>query len=87
MRKSRGIGSRSKDGLGKYDVVWEFSSLGETAVSFTFLLEGHITAQKLMTERQKMKVSTNVLQQQENKVMTRPSQLSDDEECMKVSHN
>ncbi len=30
MHKSRGIGSRTKDGGMKYDVAWEFSGLGET---------------------------------------------------------
>lgn len=55
MRRSKGIHSRSKEGLEKYDVVWEFTGLGETAVVFTYLLEGHITAQKLLMERQKKK--------------------------------
>jgi hypothetical protein len=32
IHKSRGIGSRSKDGSNKYDVVWEFTGLGKTSV-------------------------------------------------------
>jgi hypothetical protein len=53
--------------------VWEFTGLGEAAVLFTYLLEGHITAQKLLTEWQKMKVSTNIVNSKERKVITRPS--------------
>jgi hypothetical protein len=81
------MGSRSKDGSGKYDVVWESSGLGETVVLFTYLLEGHITAQKLLTEKQKKKVTTNIVHPKERMVTTSPSQLSDDEECMMVSNN
>ncbi len=39
MHKSRGIGSRTKDGGMKYDVAREFSSLGETSVDIRGLLE------------------------------------------------
>ncbi len=39
MRKSRGIGSRrGTNGESTYDVAWEFSALGETLVTFGFLL-------------------------------------------------
>ena len=54
MRKSRGIGKR-KDGDINYDVAWEFSSLGETLVPYSLILEAHMVANKLMKSRAKMK--------------------------------
>jgi hypothetical protein len=57
MRRSRGIRSRTKEGLQKYDVVWEFTTLGESSVLMSHLLDGHITAQKLLKAREEMKPS------------------------------
>jgi hypothetical protein len=85
MRRCKGIHSRSKEGLEKYGVVWEFTGLGETTVLITYLLEGHITAQKMLMERQKIKVISNIDNEIERKFIYRPNELSDDEECMKVS--
>jgi hypothetical protein len=57
MRRSKGIGCKSKDGVMKHDVVWEFSALGETLVTASYLLDGHITANELMKARENMNQS------------------------------
>ncbi len=85
MQRSRGIGSRTKDGLEKYDVVWEFNALVETSVLFSHLLEAHITAQKLLKVRENMKPSINVVIDTKKKEVLDDIALSDDEACMKVS--
>jgi len=40
VRKSRGLGKKKNDEI-TYDVVWEFSSLGESNVPFSLLLDAH----------------------------------------------
>jgi hypothetical protein len=47
VRKGRGIGKRKNEEV-TYDVVWEFSSLGETKVPFSFLLDIHKEEEKLL---------------------------------------
>ncbi len=54
MRKSRGVGKNQRNQI-NYDVVWEFSSLGETNVPYSYLLDGNKTAEKLLRSRSKMK--------------------------------
>jgi hypothetical protein len=81
MRRSRGIGSQTKEGFEKYDVVWEFTALGETSVLFHHLLVGHITAQKLLKASEEMKPSIST-----NQIVMGNITLSDDEECMRVSN-
>jgi hypothetical protein len=78
MRKSRGLGCRSKDGLYKYDVVWEFSALGETSVSISFLMDGHVTANELLKARLNMKQSDQTLGPKTNRSRTDYA-VSDDE--------
>ena len=85
MRRSRGIGSKSKEGLEKYDVAWEFSALGETAVLFTHLLDAHITAQKLFSARAKMKKGASTVSSRRTINEQDPTPLSDDDDCMMVS--
>jgi len=52
MRKSRGLGKR-KGNKTNYDVVWEFSALGETNVPYSYFLEGNKEADRLMICRKK----------------------------------
>lgn len=85
MRRSRGIGSKSKEGLEKYDVAWEFSALGETAVLFTHVLDAHITAQKLFSARAKMKKSESSVLRRITVNVQDTTTFSDDDDCMMVS--
>ncbi len=82
--RSRGIGSRTKEGLEKYDVVWEFTALGETSVFFSHLLDGHITAQKLLKARKEMKPSVMTESGTKKQIGIDNVVLSDDEECMRA---
>jgi hypothetical protein len=84
MRRSRGIGSRTKDSKEKYDVVWEFTALGETSVSPMHLLDGVITARSLCKAREKMKPNLQSNVEIRRKDILDHTAMSDDEECMKV---
>ncbi len=86
MWRSRGIGSQTKEGLEKYDVVWEFTALGETSVLFSYLLDGHITAQKLLKVREEMKPSVPTESGTRKQIVMDNIMLSDDNECMGVSN-
>jgi hypothetical protein len=85
MRRSRGIGSRSRDGKEKYNVVWEFTTLGETSVSFSYLLDGHMNAQRLLKAREKMKPSMGTIVEKKKQKLLDGNAMLDDEECMMVS--
>jgi hypothetical protein len=85
MWRSRGIGSKSKEGLEKYDVVREYTALGVTSVLFTHLLDGHITAQTLLKTRDEMKPSISTASGIRKSDVKDHLEFSDDEECMSVS--
>jgi len=53
MRKIRGLGKRNGNET-NYGVVWEFSTLGETNVPYSYLLEGNKETDRLMMQRKKM---------------------------------
>ncbi len=59
VRKSRGLGKKKNDEI-TYDVVWEFSSLGESNVPFSFLLDAHKEAEKLLKRRVKINKKNKV---------------------------
>jgi hypothetical protein len=59
MQKSRGVGKNQRYQI-NYDVVWEFSSLGETNVPYSHLLDGNKVAEKLLRSQSKMKSSISV---------------------------
>jgi hypothetical protein len=50
MRKSRGLEKRNGN-ESNYNIVWEFSALGETNVPYSYLLEGNKEADRLMMRR------------------------------------
>jgi hypothetical protein len=94
MRKSRGLGRNHGKQI-NYDVVWEFSHLGETNVPYCYLLEGNKMAEKLLKRRAKMKrcpesssrknrtITIDKIKQLRENLCT----VSEDEEEMMVSNN
>lgn len=50
LRRSQSS-KRQKNALPQYDVVWEFTSLGESTLSYTYLLDGNKEAERLMKRR------------------------------------
>jgi len=94
MRKSRGLGRNHGKQI-NYDVVWEFSHLGETNVPYCYLLEGNKMAEKLLKRRAKMKrcpesssrknrtITIDKIKQLRENLCT----VSEDEEEMMVSTN
>lgn len=87
MRKTRGLGSKHGN-QANYDIVWEYSALGETDVPYSHLLEAHNLADKLMKSRSKMKGGkrkvgiANI-----NLIKANLCTMSDDEEEIIVSKN
>ncbi len=59
MWKRKGIGKTHHNQI-NYDVVWEFSSLGETNVPYSHLLDGNKVAETLLRSRSKLKSSISV---------------------------
>ena len=87
MRKTRGLGSKHGN-QANYDIVWEYSALGETNVPYSHLLEANKVADKLMKSRSKMKGGKQKVGIANlNLIKANLCTMSDDEEEIIVSKN